>query len=168
MSEDITIPPMREDGLQLDEHRRMQRVFWTVQRISWVIFGIVCLVAVLGFTGSGGVFQKQTVQVGDAEVELPRVARWEGSDTMTVRFAAEASPELVLSQPFFERFSMERIQPEPQEAVLAPAAQRLRFHAEGAPPYQLSVGIRPMHFGWAHFDVTIGGETRMVNVLVLP
>lgn len=69
MIEDISIPPVREDGLQLQEERRIQRVFWTVQRVSWFLFGVVCLVALLGFTGSGGVFQKQTVYFADAVVE---------------------------------------------------------------------------------------------------
>ncbi|WP_217846752.1 hypothetical protein ACIPCF_18255 (plasmid) [Paracoccus marcusii] len=169
MIEDISIPPVREDGLQLQEERRIQRVFWTVQRVSWFLFGVVCLVALLGFTGSGGVFQKQTVYFADAVVELPRITRWEASDDLSIRFTTpQAAPELTIAQPFFDLFSIERIQPEPQETALASSAQRLQFVAEGAPPHEVSISIRSMHFGRASFDMTIGGETRMVGILVLP
>ena len=169
MNEDISIPPVREDGLQLQEERRIQRVFWTVQRVSWFLFGVVCLVALLGFTGSGGVFQKQTVYFADAVVELPRITRWEASDDLSIRFTTpQAAPELTIAQPFFDLFSIERIQPEPQENTLASSAQRLRFAAEGAPPHEVSISIRSMHFGRASFDMTIGGETLMVGILVLP
>ncbi|WP_435170387.1 hypothetical protein [Falsirhodobacter sp. 1013] len=169
MNEDIVIPPMRDDGLQLEEHRRLQRRFWTFQRVAWSVFGFVCVIALLGFTGSGGVFQKQTVRFDNAVVEVPRVTRWEASDDLSIRFAGmEVPPEIILSQPFFDLFSIERIQPEPRETVLMSSAQRLRFATEGAPPHEVSIGMRSVHFGWARFDMTIGGETRMVNILVLP
>ncbi|WP_435170976.1 hypothetical protein [Falsirhodobacter sp. 1013] len=168
-SEDISIPPVRDDGLQLEERRDIQRVFWTVQRVSWAFFGLICLIALLGFTGSGGMFQKQKVFFADAEVELPRITRWEGSDGLRVRFtSAGVKPEILIAQPFFDLFSIERIQPEPQENALASAGQRMTFVAEGAPPHEVSISIRSMHFGRAKFDMTVGGETQTVNILVLP
>lgn len=169
MNEDISIPPVRKDGLQLQEERRIQRMFWSIQRLSWFMFGVVCLIALLGFTGSGGVFQKQVIRFDSAIVEIPRVTRWEASDDLSIRFTtAEAAPEVTIAQPFFDLFSIERIQPEPEESVLAPSAQRLRFAAAGEPPHEVSVGIRSMHFGRANFDMTIGGKTRSVGILVLP
>lgn len=169
MNEDISIPPLREDGLQLHEPRRTQRMFWTIQRLSWFVFGVICLIALLGFTGSGGVFQKQTVRFDGAVVEVPRVSRWEASDELSIRFTGTgAAPEVTIGQTFFDLFAIERIQPEPQDAALASGAQRLRFTAEGPPPHEVSVGIRSVHFGRASFDMTIGGETQMVNILVLP
>jgi len=40
-------PAIREDGLQLEENRSLQRRFWQMQRIAWLGFGIVVLVALL-------------------------------------------------------------------------------------------------------------------------
>lgn len=169
MNEDITIPPVREDGLQLEESRRLQNLFWSLQRVSWVIFGLICIAALLGFTGGGGMFQKQTLQFAGAEVEIPRISRWEGSDDMSIRFTEPDLPrEVFIGQPFFDKFSIERIQPEPVENALAPDGQRMRFGVDGPAPHQVGIDMRSMHFGWAEFELVIGGEARTVRTLVLP
>lgn len=165
----LAIPSVRPDGLQLDEHRDRQRRYWRMQRIAWWGFGAVMLVAVLGLTGSGGVFHKQTIAFADATVEIPRVSRWEGSDDLSITFHGPGdSHEVIITQPFFDRFAIERIQPEPDQNPLLPGAQAMRFAATDAPPHQVKVDVRAMHFGWTRFDITIGGETRPVSLLVLP
>lgn len=169
MDKEISIPPIRDDGLQLEEHRQIQEAFWTFQRVCWIIFAVVCLIALLGFTGSGGLFQKQRIVFANASVEVPRVSRWAAADDLSIRFTSGSpAPEIEISQPFFDLFSIESVQPEPSESVLASSAQRMQFVAEGAPPHIVTVAIRPRDFGWARFSMTIGGDTRMVNILVLP
>lgn len=165
----LTIPPVRPDGLQLEERRQRQRRYWQIQRIAWWGFGVVMLVAVLGLTGSGGIFHKQTIEFAAASVEIPRVSRWEGSDSFSVTFRNPGdSHELIITQPFFDRFTIERIQPEPDQTLLQPGAQSMTFPARDAPPHQVEFGIRAMRFGWTSFDMTIAGETRRINLLVLP
>lgn len=166
MSKDISIPPIREDGLQLHEERDLQSLFWTVQRLSWFL---ICLVALFAFTGSGGLFQKQTIRFAEAIVELPRDTRWEATDEIVSRFTEAAETrDVTIGQVFFDLFSIDRIQPEPRESALAPAAQRLRSAAEGTPPQQVTLAIRSGHFGLPRFDVMIGGESRRASILVLP
>ena len=165
----LSIPILRSDGLQLDEDRALQRRYWRIQRIAWWGFGLIMLLAVLGFSGSGGMFQKQTVSFKDAVVEAPRVSRWEGSDDLTIRFG-DAAPthSVTLSQPFFDRFTLERIQPEPAENRLLPGSQSMTFPAAGPAPHVVKFDMRAMHFGWTSFDLTIAGETRRINLIVLP
>lgn len=165
----MEIPPVRPDGLQLNEPRERQRRYWRIQRIAWWCFGGVMLLAVLGFTGSGGVFHKQTVEFAAATVEVPRVSRWEGSDDLSITFRNPGdSHELTITQPFFDRFMIERIQPEPERNTLQSGAQSMTFPAQDAPPHQVKFDIRAMHFGWTGFDMTIAGETRRITLLVLP
>ena len=165
----LDIPPLRADGLQLEEPRGKQRRYWRVQRIAWWGFGGVMLLAVLGLTGSGGAFQQQTIRFETAEVELPRVSRWEGSDGMTVTFTAPAEVhEITIAQPFFDTFGIERIQPEPDQTLLATDGQTLRFPAQDAPPHEVTFNIRAMHFGWSSFEMTVAGQSRRVNLIVLP
>ena len=47
-------------------------------------------------------------------------------------------------------------------------AQVMTFSAQDDPPHQVNFDVRAMHFGWTGFDMTIGGETRRINLLVLP
>lgn len=162
-------PNIRPDGLQLDEARERQRRFWRIQRIAWWCFGAIMLTAVLGMTGSGGYFQKQTVRFENARVEVPLVSRWEGSDDLTIIFASQAKSHTVsISQPFFDRFQIERIQPEPHLNVLAEDAQLMTFPTTGHAPYQVKFDLRAMHFGWTGFDMTIASESHRINLIVLP
>lgn len=165
----ITIPPVRPDGLQLEEMRDRQRRFWRVQRIAWWGFGVIMVVAILGMTGSGGILHKQTIAFAGATVEIPRVSRWEGSDEVSITFHDPAdSHQVQLSQPFFDRFSVERIQPEPDSNPLLTGGQAMVFPAAGPPPHHLRIDVRAIHFGLTRFDMTIGAETRPVTLIVLP
>lgn len=165
----LTIPEIRPDGLQLDEPRERQRRFWRIQRVAWWVFGALMLLAILGMTGSGGVFHKQTIHFANARVELPRVSRWEGSDDMAVIFDNPAgSHEIRITQPFFDRFQVERIQPEPDQTRLADGAQSMIFPTSGPAPHAVNFAVRAMHFGWTSFEMTIEGETRRINFIVLP
>ena len=88
---------------------------------------------------------------------------------MSVTFTRPAkNHEIIMTQPFFDRFMIERIQPEPDRNTLLPGAQAMTFPAADAPPHHVKFDIRAMHFGWTGFAMTIGGETRQINLLVLP
>lgn len=169
MNEDIAIPPVRADGLQLEEQRRLREWFWTAQRVSWMAFGIVCVIALLGFTGSGGWFHTQSIQFSAGTIELPRVSRWEASDNMMIRFDDLVGPrEVTIGQPFFDRFTVERIQPEPAANSVMTNAQGMVFDATGDPPHIVDISIRSTHFGWTSFDLGMGDEMHRASLLVLP
>jgi hypothetical protein len=165
----LTIPEIRPDGLQLDEPRDRQRRYWRVQRIAWWCFGAVMLLAILGLTGSGGIFHTRTIQFANARAEVPRVSRWEATDEVAVVFDNPApTHEIRISQPFFDRFSVERIQPEPDRNLLAEGAQIMTFPTGGPAPHEVKFDLRALHFGWTSFEMTIEGETRRINLIVLP
>ena len=46
-------PNVRSDGLQLDEHRRFQERFWSIERLAWCAFALIVIIALLGGFGSG-------------------------------------------------------------------------------------------------------------------
>lgn len=64
-------PPVRDDGLQLEEHRKFQESFWRVERIAWIGFGCILLLAILGMTGSSGYFARQALAFEGGLVEIP-------------------------------------------------------------------------------------------------
>lgn len=163
------LPQVRPDGLQLDEHRTRQERYWRIQRVAWWSFGAIMMLAALGLTGGGGAFHMRTVAFPTATVEVPRVTRWQGSDGMTITFH-DAAPrhEIRITQPFFDRFSIERIQPEPFRTMLLTGAQSMVFPSAGDPPHHVGIDLRAGGFGWTAFYITIGDRTRRVSLIVLP
>lgn len=169
MSSAIRPPPLRADGLQLEEHRAFQERYWRVQRIAWLGYVAAMGVALLGLTGSGGAFHMREIRFVDAVVQAPRVARWAAWDEITVTFGtARDAHELTIGKGFFDLFEIGRIQPDPEESLLTTRANQMRFAAHGAAPHEVRISTRPMHFGLTRFELDVDGESRTVRILVLP
>ncbi len=169
MRETLCYPAIRDDGLQLEENRSFQERYWVLQRLAWAGFAVVMVLALVGLTGSGGFFQKQEIRFGDAVVQLPLVSRWEAADEMKIVFEGHAdAPAVTVGAGFFDRFDLERIEPRSSASQLHDGGQVMSFFADGDGPHIVRFSLRAMHFGWTNFDLTIGGMTRPVNLVVLP
>ncbi|MDH2327212.1 hypothetical protein QCN27_10055 [Cereibacter sp. SYSU M97828] len=169
MAHPIDIPPIRDDGLQLREDRAAQNRMWALQRAAWALFLLICLAALCGATGSGGWLHKREASFVSGAAEMPRISRWEGSDDMSITLTKnEPTHEITIGQPFFDKFAIERIQPEPAETSLSRLGQSFRFPTSGQPPHKITIDFRPIHFGLASFDLTIGGQTQNLSTLILP
>lgn len=165
----LRAPTLRDDGLQLDEDRRFQRRFWRIQRIAWLLFGAVCLLALLGLTGSGGALHRGELRLDGARVEFPRISRWEGTDEVSITFERPAAVHSFrIGQDFFDRFSVERIQPESAQATLWGRSQGFAMPAQGPGPHKVVLDVRALHFGWTRLDIAIGAQRRAAHILILP
>ena len=67
--------PQPDSGLQINEHRGFQNVFWHIQRVCWVGLGLLLVAACLGFTGDAGLFARQTFMHGGTSLGAPAFAR---------------------------------------------------------------------------------------------
>lgn len=162
-------PPVRPDGLQLNEHRSFQEKHWTAERVAWLAFIVIAVAAILGATGSGGVLSRGLATLDGGEVDYPRIARWATADEMTVRLA-EGSGErtLLLSNDFARSFQMETVQPRPLRVDAVPDGQVLRFAAADGPA-QIVIHLLPQAPGIARFRASIdGGAPQDLTTLILP
>jgi hypothetical protein len=162
--------PIRDDGLQLEEHRGFQERFWTIERWAWAVFGLILLGALAGLAGGGGFFAHATIASEAGEVDYPRVARWESPDEITVRFGSSgAEHRLILSPRFSEYFQIEDIQPMPDRSLVSPAGEVMVFPSEHGPPAKVVLHLRAQRPGLARYDVSLdGGNPVGVATLVLP
>lgn len=165
----IEAPPVRGDGLQLEEHRSFQEKLWTAERVAWVGFGLVVVAALLGVTGSGGYLSRGHLQMEGGEIEFPRFTRWEAADSLKISFdAGEAERSLTLSPAFAETFQIEDVQPEPSDWQARPDGERLIFNLVAGAPATVHIHVRAQHPGLADFNAAIDGTARRVNSIVLP
>lgn len=165
---ELEAPPIREDGLQLLEDRALQRRIWSSQRIAWLLFGLLLLGALLGLTGSGGYLSSQSLEFGQAKVEMPRIARWQASDTVLIELQGTAATEVVFGPGFSKRFAIESITPEPADSVAGGSGVSMTFDISGQGTKTVLLGVRPTRPGWIGFDMSVAGETRSAWALVLP
>lgn len=168
---DIRTPTIREDGLQLDEHRPFQERFWVVERISWIAFGLLLVAAMLGLTGSGGPLSRSTHEVAGGTIEVPAIARWQTKDELVVRFApAETdSRRLTLSPAFADSFQINAIQPAPERSVVSGAGTVLIFATEPGSQASVTLHITPQHPGLADLAMAIDdAAATTISSVILP
>ena len=167
---DIARPPVRDDGLQLEEDRGFQERFWTIERWAWSAFGLILLLALAGLAGGGGFFAHATMNLEAGQIEYPRVARWESADEITAVFASDSSEHrLTLSPQFSKYFQIEDIQPLPDSTLVSPAGEVMVFRAEGGSPTQVVLHFRAQRPGLARYDLSLdGGSPAGATTVVLP
>ena len=169
-SNELSAPTVRQDGLQLDEHRGFQEGFWKVERFAWAAFvGFVAL-ALLGLTGDGGAFARATATVPGATLDYPRIGRWEASDTFFVRFdAAGRQRTLLLSPEFASNFEIRDIQPTPEHSEASAEGNRMIFSSAEGQPMNVKLELRAHAPGLTTYGVAVDeGALGLIDMLILP
>lgn len=166
--EDVTL---RDDGLQLDEPRRFQERYWTAERWAWAGFALLVAAALAGLTGGGGPLSRAEARLAAGTLDYPQIARWQGADDVTVRFAPAPAGErsLTLSAAFGESLALESVHPEPARVEAGPEGHRLVFRVVAGAPARAVLRVRPSEPGLVRFRAALDGAPGVaVSMLVLP
>ncbi|WP_313618037.1 hypothetical protein [Agrobacterium sp.] len=164
-------PQARKDGLQLDEHRRFQERFWTVERGTWCVFSLIIALALAGAFGSGGPLATKVTDTDIVLVEHPRIGRREGTDEMSVRFRPDPALEtrsLFLTNSFAEVFQVEDIQPLPARTAIEADGQRLHFNNPGLDGGTVKLHLRAQSVGYATFDIAVDNYVLSLSSFIFP
>lgn len=163
-------PPVRRDGLQIDEHRGFQEKFWKAERIAWICFGVVILLALLGVTGSGGLQARMKLAFDDGFVEVPRFSRWETSDSLTALLPpGTEGHSLSVGSDFFRTFQVEDIDPPPRSSEGSSDAIVYHFQADAGQPLALTMHLRSQNPGIVKYQVSVnGGPAQTARTIVWP
>lgn len=162
-------PPVRKDGLQLEERPAFQRRFWTTERSAWLLFGFLLILAVAGLTGGGGPLSRGEVSVGSGQLKYPRFSRWVSADELTVTFGPGTDRHrLAIDQSFTDYFQVEGVQPQPESATVAADGTILAFRAKRNGPASTTLYLRALRPGIARYSVTVNGATTDVVSVILP
>src|SRR5690606_5642020 len=95
-------------SLEVNDDPSFQRRFWIAERISWLVFLAVVGAAMLGLTGMGGPLSRAQAEAAAANVDYPRIARWQTNEQIRIHLApsSQSETELVLSQDFLTFFEL--------------------------------------------------------------
>lgn len=117
-----------------DAARAFQERMWIVTRIGWLAMVAIVLAAAFGLSGKGGPLSRQHLVAGAAEIDVPRVARWSASDTMSISFErmGAGEVEVVVPHAFGDVFAIEAISPQPASGASTTDGAVYRFEFAGA------------------------------------
>lgn len=158
--------------LEIDEDRVFQEKMWRAERVAWVGFGALALVALGGLTGQGGPLSRTVARAETGAIEYPRVTRWETSDEIVLTLAGGPGPgEVVVEvdEGFGRVFEVEDIQPAPDRSEALPHGQRLVFRLGQAGGGKVTVHVRALRPSLgARAEVRIDGRPLTLSPVVLP
>lgn len=154
----------------LEDHSGLQLRFWKFQRLTWIGFAAVLLAAVLGLTGSGGLWARAESDLATGLIEYSRVGRWSTGDELRVVFlpGPRADRTLRVSPAFASHYQLEDVQPPPARSVATGQGSRLHFEVEPGQRAEVTVHIRSLKPGLATYDVAIDDARTGVRTLILP
>lgn len=154
----------------IEDHRAFQFGFWRVQRIAWIAFAFILMVALAGLTGAGGPLSRASTGLSGGEIDHPRVSRWSAADNFRITLAPGATERTVLlSTAFADHFQIEDIQPAPVRSVAAADGDRLVFETEPGRTAAVVLHVRAQKPGMADYAVSLDdGAPRVLRSIVLP
>lgn len=157
-------PLVRRDGLQIEEHRPFQEKFWKAERIAWASFGLLLLLALLGITGSGGVFSRMTIDFGNGYVEVPRFSRWQTSDSLTASLPpGDGERRFTIGPAFFHTFKVEDIVPPPFATENGSDGTIYHFRSDPEAPLALTMHLRAQGPGVVSYRVGVNREAMQTT-----
>ncbi|MEO1968396.1 MAG: hypothetical protein ABGW87_06750 [Sphingomonadaceae bacterium] len=151
-----------------------QEYMWVASRVGWIIMLLIVVAAFLGFTGSGGVFAHQSVGIGQAHADIPRVSRWAATDYLTVRFESRLSKTItvLIPQRFLTTFTIEAVSPQPSSVMATSEGELFTFDtsAESGPSIarfsiRANAASLPKNFGSFH---VAGVKSKPITITILP
>jgi hypothetical protein len=166
---DLMEPPVRPDGLQIDDNRPGQERFWFAERVAHGVFALFVLVALLGLTGANGPLAEATVAGEAGRLTHPRVARWQ--TPFELRLVLETGPgehQVELKSPQWGTLRVDDVQPQPAAAQAIAGGLRWTIAAD-EPAADITVHLTPTFFGRKVVAVSLRDAAPLTaRVLVLP
>jgi hypothetical protein len=118
--------PERVSDLQINEDLEFQRRSWVLQRVGWVVMGLVVLAALLGLFGGTGSLGGAKAGSEDAvmSVSYERFLRFMKPTTLQIRLSPEAGTEgevtVWLDREYLEGMQVQQVTPQPDSAEAGP------------------------------------------------
>jgi hypothetical protein len=152
----------RTHDLEIDQDLAFQRRSWTVQRVGWVVIGVLLVLALAGLLGSGPLSRQQVELPGLLRLEYERFTRYQTPHTLTVRLqpgaTSAAEARVWVDRRYLEGTKVEAITPSPLR-VEAAADRLVYIFAMSRPgdPVTIAFTLQSEELGPRSGRVGLGG-----------
>jgi len=170
MPQNASQPPVRPDGLQLQERREYQENFWRLERWAWAGFLLLTVAAALGVTGGGGPLSRNVVETAGGKLDYPAIGRWQTPDRFVVHFPAGPTDRSLTFDPrFAQSFQIDDVRPRPVAVEGGRQGETLHFRLAGGGPAEITLHVTPLRPGRIHYRAILGtDEPSDMTTILLP
>ncbi|MCM8748094.1 hypothetical protein NET02_02945 [Thermomicrobiaceae bacterium CFH 74404] len=168
--------PLRRVGdLEIEEDLEFQRAMWRVQKIGWVVIGIIVVAALLGLFGNGPLSRAVAGQAGlRFRVEYERFARYKAPMSMTIRIepgvAQQGRVRVWVAREYLEAIAIQQIVPEPVEVLSQEDGTTYVIQvADPSKPASVTFDAQPDQFGLQTIRIQVqDGQPLRFRQLIYP
>ena len=153
---------------------RQQRIEWRVERIAWLVMGLLLLASLLGLFGYGPVSRTTLGQPGTLTLEHERLQRSSApSEWKFVAAAALARDGLLrirIDERLVEAMHIDAVTPQPRAVIAGDGYTEFVFDvADGRGDVHIKFDYRPVTFGRSRGRIAIAGAPPIhVDQFVYP
>jgi hypothetical protein len=153
--------------LDLERNDGFQKAEWRVQRLGWIVWGLIVLAALAGLLGSGWLSERNlTASDGSLAVKYDRFVHYH--HPVQIELSMNTAPtdgewQVTVDRSLLDRLQILRIEPEPERRVIAENAVVYSFLADA----NVALGKVVFHveyerYGGAQGGVSIAGRLPVV------
>jgi hypothetical protein len=161
--------------LELATDDAFQRTEWRLQRIAWVAWAMLLLVALLGLTGPGW-FSSVDVTAEDESIAIgyDRFLHYHNPSQLEIAVNdasdVEGRWQVKVGRSLLDRLQIVRIEPEPERREIAPDGIVYTFlHAAGPTTGKIVFHVEYERYGTARGTISLAGRSPVdVNQFVFP
>lgn len=159
--------------LEIDQDLDFQKKEWRVERIGWVIMGLILLAGLFGLFGQGPL-SAVTAGNNPLEVTYGRFERLLSPVAVEIQ-ALPADPgaqdlRVMVDRDWLSNYQVSRISPEPDSIELTPDTQIFVFKVNQAgQPLQITFDLQPQKIGMHRGQIGLeNGPEVQLNQFVYP
>jgi hypothetical protein len=151
-------------------HVAQQRREWVIQRVAWVIVGLILAGSLVGAFGKGPL-SRRTQHVQGLTLKYDRIVRFQDRTELRVTVEGDASEvvSLEVGDDYLSHVELESVVPEPEEQRSRPGVVELRFRpARAGEPVEVCVRVKVAKVGTLKGSVSAGRGVLRFEQFCLP
>jgi protein-L-isoaspartate(D-aspartate) O-methyltransferase len=146
-----------------------ERRFWRVQRVAWIVLGLVIVAALLGLLGKGPLSRREE-RSGDLSVRYDRFVHRDSPAGLVVELPADADgvAALWIGRSYLENVRIQRTTPEAESTWAGIDRSVFAFHAEPRGRAWVSIDLEVRSIGRVEGWLGAGSDSIPIRQFVYP
>ena len=157
----------RVGELEINEDIAHERLEWRIERIGWVIMGVILLAALAGVVGPGPLSKStRSDHNSKLQLEYERFARFQAPTVLRIQLASGVAQagkvRLWISRDYIENAEVKHIDPEPESVEVSEDRMTYTFITRNASrPTALTYHLEPNMYGQTALNIGVEELTQL-------